>query len=155
MDKETFKKILSCKALQGKTVADIIMMPRFRDNLAAYWEAQKADREAIKRSYLAMKKVASEKGHQLSKKDYEKIVKSRTKYKLPAHCIDDLMALSVDDMAIEYAKVVTRQSNRVAAEREYIEQLGRQAYNITIAQIAVEEFPELKPVLFPKPKNVN
>ena len=47
MKKEISKKIASCKALKGKTILDIIEMPRFVENLAAYWNAQKADRDAI------------------------------------------------------------------------------------------------------------
>lgn len=135
MKKETLQKIHSCKALQGKTVMDVVAMPRFSENLAAYWQAQKADREAIRRSYDAMHKLGGVKG-----------------FKIPAHVIDDIINLSVDDIAVEYGKVLCGRCTRNAAERKYIRQIGQQAYNLTIAQIIVEEFPELGPELLPKQK---
>ena len=133
MKKETFQKIRSCKALQGKDVADIIAMPRFLENLGAYWTAQKTDRDAIRKSYEAMRKMGGAKG-----------------YRIPAHVIDDLAGMSVGDLAVEYAKVVAGGSTRNHAERLYIRQIGQQAYNLTIAQIVVDEYPELANELLPK-----
>ncbi len=135
MKKETLQKIRSCKALQGKDVADVVAMPRFRDNLAAYWTAQKMDRDAIRKSYEAMHKLGGARG-----------------YKIPAHVIDDLAGITVEDLAVEYAKVIAGGSNRTHAERLYIRQIGQQAYNLTIAQIVVDEYPELADELLPKSK---
>lgn len=136
MDKETQNKIRSCKALQGKTVFDIVSMPRFAKNLAAYWTEQKETRKTAIASYQAMHKLGGPKG-----------------YKLPAHVIDKLVDLSVEDLSVEYAKVVAGGSTRNTAERKYIRQIGQQAYNLTMAQIVVEEFPELEEKLLPKTKN--
>lgn len=136
MKKETLQKILSCKALQGKDVADIIAMPRFLENLGAYWTAQKTDRDAIRKSYDAMRKMGGAKG-----------------YRIPAHVIDDLAGMSVADLAVEYAKVVAGGSTRNHAERLYIRQIGQQAYNLTIAQIVIDEYPELANELLPKSKS--
>lgn len=133
MKKETLQKIRSCKALQGKDVADIIAMPRFLENLGAYWTAQKTDRDAIRKSYEAMRKMGGAKG-----------------YRIPAHVIDDLAGMTVADLAFEYAKVVAGGSTRNHAERLYIRQIGQQAYNLTIAQIVVDEYPELANELLPK-----
>ena len=138
MKKETLQKIRSCKALQGKTIFDVVALPRFLENLAAYWTAQKTDRDAIRKSYDAMRKMGGAKG-----------------YRIPAHPIDDLAQLSVDDLAVEYAKVVAGGSTRNHAERLYIRQIGQQAYNLTVAQYVVEEYPELEPELFPKKSNAN
>ena len=135
LDKETRQKIESCKALQGKTVQDVVNDARFRLNLAKYIEAQRADRKAIRASYEAMRKLGGAKG-----------------YKLPAHPIDRVIDLSVDDFAAEYMAVIARVSERPVAERRYIQQLGQQAYNLTVAQYVVEEYPELEPVLIPKTK---
>lgn len=137
-DKETQQKIASCKALQGKTIFDIVSMPRFAENLAAYWTEQKETRKTAIASYQAMHKLGGPKG-----------------YKLPAHVINELVDLSVEDLAVEYAKVVAGGSTRNHAERLYIRQIGQQAYNLTIAQIVVDEYPELEPVLLPKPQNAN
>lgn len=138
MKKETLQKIRSCKALQGKTIFDVVALPRFVENLAAYWTAQKTDRDAIRKSYDAMRKMGGAKG-----------------YRIPAHPIDDLAQLSVDDLAVEYAKVVAGGSTRNHAERLYIRQIGQQAYNLTVAQYVVEEYPELEPELFPKKSKAN
>lgn len=136
MKKEISKKIASCKALKGKTILDIIEMPRFLENLAAYWNAQKADRDAIRKSYEAMRKAGGAKG-----------------YKLPAHVIDHLADMSAKELAGEFALVIAAQSQRSAAERLYINQIGMQAYSLTIAQIVCEEFPELEKELLPKSKS--
>lgn len=136
MKPETIKKIERCKALQGKTIFDVVVMPRFVENLAAYWTAQKTDRDAIRKSYQAMRKMGGAKG-----------------FKLPAHPIDDLDGLTTEELAIEFAKVVAGGSNRVAAERKYIRQIGQQAYNLTVAQCVVDEFPELADELLPKSKS--
>ena len=133
LNKEEQAKIESCKELQGKTVFDVISMQRFGENLAAYMTAQREDRHAIRQSYEAMKKLGGAKG-----------------YKLPAHPIDDLMNLDVVAFAKEYALVLNKTSKRPFAERRYIEQLGQQAYNLTIAQIVCEEYPELHDYFFPK-----
>ena len=117
------------------TVADLCATARFLENLAAYMTAQRTDREAIRDSYKAMKKLGAAKG-----------------YKLPAHPIDRVIDLSVEDFAVEYMAVINKTSTRSAAEREYIRQLGQQTYNLTVAQYVVDEYPELKKVLLPKSK---
>ena len=133
MKKEILQKIRSCKALQGKTIFDVVELPRFVENLAAYWTEQKETRKTAIASYQAMHKLGGPKG-----------------YKLPAHVIDKLVDLSVEDLAVEYAKVVAGGSTRNNAERLYIRQIGQQAYNLTVAQYVVEEYPELESELFPK-----
>lgn len=133
MKAETIVKMRACKELQGKTVGDIVEMPLFRDNLAAYWQAQKADREAIQASYKAMRKLSARKG-----------------YKLPSHVIDKLSPLSVDEFIQEWKEVYSGESDRPKNQREYIKQLARQAYNLTVCQIICKEFPELEEELLPK-----
>ena len=135
MKPETRNKIASCKALQEMTVADLCATVRFRDNLAAYMTAQRTDRDAIRKSYDAMRKLGGAKG-----------------YKLPAHPIDRVINLSVEDFAVEYLAVIANASKRPVAERRYIQQLGQQAYNLTVAQYVVDEYPELADELIPKSK---
>lgn len=135
MDKDVQEKVASCKALQGKTVEELIATDRFRNNLAAYLTAQREDRKQIRASYEAMRKVGGAKG-----------------YKLPAHPIDRVIDLPVDAFAAEFMAVIAKVSERPVAERRYIQQLGQQAYNLTVAQIVCEEYPELEPVLIPKSK---
>ena len=135
LDKETKQKIASCKALQGMTVEDFIKNDRFRENLAGYLTEQRETRKTARASYAAMRKVGGAKG-----------------YKLPAHPLDALESLTTEELAIEYAKVVAGGSTRGHAQRKYIRQIGQQAYNLTVAQYVVEEYPELEPVLIPKAK---
>ncbi len=128
-------KIRACKALQDMTVEDLCRTDKFADNIAAYWQAQKDDRETIKRSYEAMHKAGGARG-----------------YKLPAHVIDDLVGLSAAQLVDEYLLVLSKGSKRPSSERLYIHQLGQQAYNLTVAQYVCDEFPELKEHFFPKSK---
>ena len=137
LDKSTRDKIRSCKGLKGKSIADIIETERFAKNLAAYLLAQKEDRKTSRKSYEAMCNAGGAVG-----------------LKLPAHPIDKFMEMTVDVFAFEYWLVITGSSERPKSEREYIRQLGQQAYNLTIAQIICEEFPELENALIPK-KNSN
>lgn len=137
-DKETQRKIESCKALKGKSVADVVHDEKFLDNLSAYMAAQREDRKQIRASYEAMRKVGGSKG-----------------YKLPSHPIDRVIDLLTVQFAAEFLAVITKTSKRPFAERQYIQQLGMQAYNLTVAQYIVEEYPELEPVLLPKPENAN
>ena len=137
LDKGTQNKINACKGLKGKSVADIIATDRFEKNLAAYLTAQKEDRNTSRKSFEAMRKAGGAVG-----------------YKLPAHPVDRVMDLSVADFALEYAAIITGTSKRTNAERQYIRQLGQQAYNLTVAQIVCEEFPELESALIPK-RNTN
>lgn len=137
LDKATRQKILACKGLEGKCVADIIAMDRFETNLAAYLAAQKEDRNTSRKSYEAMRKAGGAIG-----------------LKLPAHPVDNFLGMSVADFAMEYLSVFAGKSKRPKCERDYINQLGQQALNLTIAQIVCEEFPELKPALIPT-KNGN
>ena len=129
--KEIQTKIESCKALQGKTVEDLIETPRFRENLAAYMTEQRETRKAARASLKAMEKLNGP-------------------MKLSAHPIDRVINLTVDQFADEYKRVISRESSRSRAVRQYVEQLGRQAYNLTVAQFVIDEFPELEPILLPK-----
>ena len=133
MDKETRKKIESCKALQGKSVEDVCDMEQFKTNICAYMNAQRTDRESIRASYAAMRKMGGAKG-----------------FKLPAHPIDRVIDMSVEQFAAEFKDVISKRSPRSLAERKYIEQLGLQAYNLTVAQLVTAEFPELHDLFFPK-----
>ena len=133
MKPETIKKINQCKALQGMTVADLCATARFRDNLAAYWTVQKEDRKAIQESYKAMHKLGGAKG-----------------YKLPAHTIDRIFNLTVDDLVQAYKEIINGHCDRPFSERRYIGQLGQQAYSLTVAQYVIDEFPELEDELIPK-----
>ena len=137
IDKGTQNKIASCKELQGKSVSDIVGMKRFTDNLSAYMTAQREDRKAPRKMYADMVKAGIVSGGK----------------RVPAHPIDKTLDWSVADFTLEYLAVVTGVSQQSHAVREYVRQLGQQAYNLTIAQIVCDEFPELTPALLPKSGN--
>lgn len=138
LDKEIQQKVRACKALQDMSVAQLVATDRFLNNLGAYMAAQSEDRKAIRKSYDAMRKLGGTKG-----------------YKLPAHAIDRVIDMSVEEFAKEYLAIIGHTSTCSAAEREYIYQLGTQAYELTVAQYVVDEFPELKEELIPSAKNAN
>ena len=131
MKKEVMNKMR--QALAGRTVEQVIASDKFRDNFAAYIRAQREDREAIRKSYEAMRKMGGAKG-----------------YKLPAHAIDDVAEFSVEQLVGAYALILSKNCPLPARAREYVRQLGQQAYNKTIIDICVERFPELRDELIPK-----
>lgn len=135
MKPEIVKKIRSCKALQGVTIEELVNGDRFRDNLAAYLTEQREARKMARSSYEALRKMGGAKG-----------------YHLPAHVCDKFIDKTAEEFAALYLDVLAKRYNGPFAERQYIEQLGKQAYNLTVAQIVVEEFPELESVLIPKSK---
>jgi len=120
-----------CKALKGKSVSDVIASPEFLENLGKYWAAQREDYAAAVSTFKATAKPLQ---------------------RMPAHPITHFLELDAEGMRQEFAKCVGRTSLRPRSQREYIEQLGMQAYNVTVANALVAEFPELKDILFPKSK---
>lgn len=114
-------------ALGGMSIADVLASDRFLKNLSAYLDAQKEDRRKIRASYAAMKRLGFAKG-----------------YRLPAHVIDRFMDTTADEFARLYAGLTDRSVWRPFAERQYVIQLGRQAFNLTAVQLAAEKYPELE-----------
>lgn len=129
MNKATIEAIKDCKELKGKTVSDICSMPEFMKNLSAYIKAQQEERDAA-RATLA-------KG-----------------MRLPAHPIDRVFdrLKTTEQFRDEYMKIINRVSDMSKVERLYVDQLGTQAYQLTVAQIIVKEHPELESELIPKAK---
>lgn len=127
------QKIRSCKALQGKTVFDVCAMPGFTDNLAAYVRVQREEKLKVL-DFAA--RVGGGKMH------------------APRHPIDQTMDWSVERWVVEFLAVVDGTSKRPASLRQYIRQLGMQAYNVTVANIVILEYPELREYFFPKSKVV-
>ena len=128
MDKAIADKVRKCKALQGKTMVDVMDMRKLQDNLAAYWTQQTESRKQVENNYRLIAKP------------------------VPAHPIANLMKLSVKQLMLEYLAVINGTSTRTSSERTYIKQLCQQAYNLTVAQIVCKEFPELESELLPKAK---
>ena len=131
-DKEAQKKIAACKKLQGMTVEGVIDTPRFRENIAAYLAEQRETRRSAEASFAAVRKAGM------------------CGCKLPSHVCDMFVTMPVDEFTRLYKEVISRRSERPFRERQYIQQLGGQAYNLTIAQYVIEEFPETKNYFFPK-----
>ena len=117
------------------TVEDIVKSDSFKENLSKYWKAQREDREAIRQSYALMVKAGGS-----------------PNYKLPAHPIDKCITMSDDEMLSEFMLIIQKKSEKSMAVRQYISQLCQQAYNLTVSQIVVKEYPELEEVLIPKSK---
>lgn len=118
----------SCKWLDGKTVWDVISTPEFLENLGKYFEAQKEDYKAAAATFKAT---------------------ARRFQRMPAHAITHFLDMSTEAFRDEFCRCLAKRSIRPCAQREYVEQLGMQAYNITVANAIVAEFPETKDILFP------
>lgn len=115
--------------LDGKTVFDVLDMPEYITNLAAYMNEQKMTRDAV----LQQRKKIIEAG----------------KFPAPENrpCIDRVIELglmeSANDFAFEFAKVLNRTSEHPQEIREYIRQLGMRAYQLTIEQFICDANPDM------------
>lgn len=128
MDKEIIKKVKECRSLQGRTIADVVRSQEFKDNVAKYIAVQREDRRAI----LAYAEGVRRKGIPM---------------KAPSHIIDEFIAKGYDKpeaFSEIFLKVIAHESGESARMRKYIEQLGMQAYSVTIVNAVSAEFPELK-----------
>lgn len=106
-------------------------MQEFQDNLATYWTQQKEQRKATIESYKRISK------------------------QVPAHCIDQVINLTTEQLTMAYIQILNKTSIRPESERKYISQLCAQAYSLTCAQFVMKQFPELEDILIPKPKKAN
>lgn len=126
--------VKTCKALQGKTIFDIVKMQEFQDNLEAYVNCQNEDREKTMQSLEAIKVYSGKKN-----------------LKVPAHVIDHFKGWKAKDYAYEYMRILQQRSGCNADERRYILQISQQAYNKTVADIVIAEFPKLKKYFYENP----
>lgn len=124
-------RIKTCKALEGKTIFDVLKMDEYANNLEAYIQAQKEDREQTKASFNAMKKL-------------------NKMARLPSHVIDHFTDWQTKDYIYEYMRILQQKSGSKADERRYILQICQQAYNKTVADFVVAEFPQFKKYFYPK-----
>ena len=131
--KTPLEKIRSCKALQGKSVLDVCMLSGFLDNLSAYVKVQREERN-----------IALQHAQQFG----------GGKMHAPAHPIDKTLNWSDEQWREEFMMVFDKTSTQPAGLREYIYQLGMQAYNITIANLVILEYPEMRSYFFKKSKVV-
>lgn len=128
MKKEIKEKIKATKALQGKSVEDVLRTPEFAANVAAYLREQRALRQAVR----------------------DTIHKQNPRARIPAHTVDRMGYLNEYNFAEIWIKISQRIIKKPKSEREYIDQLGMLAYNKTIADFVIAEFPELKDEFYPK-----
>lgn len=128
------EKIRSCKALQDKSVVDVCRLDGFRDNLWAYVTAQREEWKAIRQHA------------ELRSKSAGKILRA------PSHAMDSTVEWDEQRWVDEFIAVIGKTSSLSAAVREYVRQLGMQAYNVTIANIVLVEYPELREYFFGKSK---
>lgn len=131
--KTPLEKIRSCKALQGKSVLDVCMLSGFLDNLSSYVKVQREERN-----------IALQHAQQFG----------GGKMHAPAHPIDKTMGWSDEQWREEFMRVFDKTSTQPAGLREYIYQLGMQAYNVTIANLVILEYPEMRSYFFKNSKVV-
>lgn len=131
MKTEIQKKIKETKALQGKSVEDVLRTPEFAANVGAYLKEQRALRQAVR----------------------DTIHKQNPRARVPAHTVDRMGYLNEDNFAEIWIKLSQRIIKKPKSERDYIDQLGMLAYKKTIADFVIAEFPELKEEFYPQSKN--
>ena len=127
------EKIRSCKGLKGKSVIEICKGAGFLSNLESYVEQQRAERRMV---LEYAEKIAHGKMH------------------APAHAIDETLEWTIDEWRDNFIEVIAKVSPLSRRVREYVFQLGMQAYNVTIANIIILEYPELREYFFGKSKVV-
>lgn len=137
MNEATKAKIMQTAALKDKTIADILETDVFKKNIAAYLKAQREDRSKAK-EYI------------------RNMAKHVRNYIWPkSHVIDRLDYLTPDNFAFYFGRVLEHRSRLPKSERDYIDQIGRQALNKTIADFVVAEFPEYKEEFYPSNNKSN
>lgn len=120
MNRELQEKIRNTKALQDKSVEDVVRSERFFRVLSTYLKEQQATREAA--GLLAKSRGLT----------------------LNTHPMTELDLSDVDGFREEYLKCLSKTSELRPMVRKYIMQLAGQAYAYTVALIVCEQFPELK-----------
>lgn len=130
LDEALKQKLARVKALEGKTVMDIIASDDFQRIMSAFWSAQKEDYED------AVKLVNQQRAAGITSR-------------IPGHPITSLAHLKASEMTAEYLDVIMGRCTRPSRERIYIRQIGEQVYRNTILEIAGREFPEVLEYLKP------
>lgn len=122
------------KALEGKTIDDILKSDEWKQNISAYLNSQRADYNKAKEQAAKWR----EKGF---------------KVKSIRHTLESLDFLTPENFADYYAECFAKASNLNHAQRLYITQLGRQVYNKSVIDITIKAFPELREEFYKPNKN--
>lgn len=115
MTEKQTNKIASCKALQGKSIGDVIATDRFLANLQAVMHEQRVTRAAARKAAAA------------------------AGMKLRSHAVDLFVGWTAEEMRAAFVAVLEHRSGRPFRERQYIEQLGRLVLNETIRQYIYDD----------------
>lgn len=114
--------------LKGKTLFAVLLMSEFETNMTACIDEQVKAREQVKKAIAEIRKQG------------KRVADSRTN-------LDRLieMGLMADagDFAVEFAKVIAKESKLPNKLREYVRELGMRAYNMTIHQFIRKANPDL------------
>lgn len=122
------------KALEGKNIGDILDSEEWRQNISAYLSSQRNDY-----------KKAKEQAEQLMKRGF--------KVKSIRHTLENLDFLTSENFGQYYADCLAKSSSLNAASRNYILQLGGQAYNKTVIDLTIKAFPETRDAFYPPKQN--
>lgn len=114
--------------LNGKTQFDLLLMPEFATNLNACIDEQVAARTQAKKAVAELRKQG------------KRVADTRTD-------IDRVMEMGLMDdagnFAVEFANVLAKKSKLPNTLREYVNELGMRAYNMTIHQFIRNANPDL------------
>ena len=113
--------------LGGRSIYDICKLGGFRSNLEAYVKVQREDRQVVREQEAKL---------------------GGGKYHAPAHAIDKTLDWSLDEWEEQAIKVFYKASDLPKSVRDYVYQLGKQAYNVTCANLVINQFPEMRRYFF-------
>lgn len=122
------KEYVFPEVLRDKKVADVLIMPDFVSILSAFVKEQKEKRASVLEAIAELKKQG--KSVDENRPTIDRVIEF------------GLMD-NAGDFAVEFAKVLNRQSKHPAAIRLYIRQLGMKAYNATIEKLIRDENPDM------------
>lgn len=114
--------------LQGKSVFDVLTMDEFFNTMKTCIGEQLQLRQAFLDACEKMKKEG------------KRVPVSRE----PIDRVRECGLMDVGEFILEYAKVLNKQSKQPREIRDYVSQLGRKAYVMTVEKMIQESDPEMK-----------
>lgn len=116
------------KSLKDKTIMDVLISPEFEMHLAALINEQMETRKQVLKTIDALKekgKVVAE-----NRPTIDRVIETGLMY-------------NVGDFAVEFVRVLNKVSEYPRDIRDYIEQLGKRAYEKTTCQFINDANPDM------------
>lgn len=116
------------ESLKDKTIMDVLISPEFETHLTALINEQVETRQQVLRTIAELKKKG------------KVVAENRPTID---RVIDTGLMDNAGDFAVEFARVLNKVSEYPRDIRDYIEQLGKKAYEKTICQLINDANPDM------------